>query len=223
MPVSLKAAAFVLVIAANSTSAFASDEKSNFALGVGVGTTGASLSGTYKLTDHLNLRGVYAQYDFSESDVESGIQYDFDIGLQTMSLLLDYHPFSSSGFRLSLGAVKNGTEFNAKSTQTTGNITVGNGTFSASQVGTLNANVSYKSIAPYLGIGWGNAVLKNRNLSFALDIGVMGFDNPDVTMTSTGGNAQVNAELENERRELENSLDDFDLYPVVNLSLNYKF
>jgi hypothetical protein len=210
-------------IVITSVGANANDDKSGFALGFGVGTTGVSGSATYKLSDHFNVRGVYAQYDFSEQDTSSGIDYNFDIELNSFSLLLDYHPFATSGFRLSAGAVKNGTEFNATSTQTTGNISVGNGSFTAAQVGTLNANVSYDSFAPYVGIGWGNAVSKNRNLSFAVDIGVIGMDDPTVTLTSSGGNAAVNAELENERRELEASLDDFALYPVVNLSLNYQF
>lgn len=210
-------------IVLGSSLAIAEDGNGRFALGLGVGTTGPSLSATYKLTDHINVRGVYAQYNLSETEEESGIEYDFDIDIGGLSLLLDYHPFASSGFRLSAGAVSNGTEFSAQSTQTSGNINVGNGTFTAAQVGTLNANVSYKSVAPYVGIGWGNAVLKNRNLSFALDIGVIGMDDPEVRLTSTGGNAAVNAELSNEQRELENSLDDFDLYPVINLSVNYKF
>jgi hypothetical protein len=210
-----------------STQAFSSDNDGKFAIGVGVGTTGPSLSATYKLNNHFNLRGIYAQYDRSETEIESGITYDLKIELETFSLLLDYHPFKSSGFRFSAGAVKNGTEFSGTSTQSTGNITVGNTTFSASDVGTLNASVSYDSIAPYFGIGWGNAVLKNRNLSFAFDLGVITMGNPEVNLTSSSTNPAIqsalNTEIERERQELTDSIDEFDLYPVLNLSVNYKF
>ncbi len=141
--------------------------------------------------------------------------------------MLDYHPFSSSGFRLSLGAVKNGTEFSAASTQRTGLIRVGTTDFNASDVGTLNASVSYEKIAPYVGLGWGNAVHNNRNFTFAFDIGVIAMDDPDVQLSSSGANPTIqsllNAELESERRELESSFDDYGIYPVVNLSFNYQF
>lgn len=215
---------FVLVLQAPFV---ISQEKSCFALGVGVGTTGPSLSATYQINNYLNVRGIYANYDFDEQEVESGINYNIDIELDTFSLLLDYHPFTSSGFRLSVGAVKNGTEFRASSTQTTGTFRVGGTDFNAADVGTLNASVSYDDIAPYLGIGWGNAVMNNKNLTFSLDLGVIGMDQPDVRLSSTGTNpaiqANLDAELINEERELESSLDDFDLFPVINLSLNYQF
>lgn len=202
-------------------------QTNNFALGVGVGTTGLSLNGTFQLSDHFNIRGIYANYDFSENDTESGIAYQFDIELDTFSLLLDWHPSADSGFRISLGGVNNGTNFSAKTTQTSGNITVGNSSFAASDIGTINAKVDYDTFAPYIGIGWGNAVRQDQSLSFALDIGVIGMSDANINLTSSGTNATIQSaldtQLEIEKRELESSLDGFDLYPVVNLSLAYRF
>jgi hypothetical protein len=204
-----------------------SKQTNNFALGAGVGTTGLSLNGTFQLSDNINFRGIYANYDFSENDTESGIAYQFDIELDTFSLLLDWHPSADSGFRISLGGINNGTNFSAKTTQTSGNITVGNSTFLASDIGTINAKVDYDSFAPYIGIGWGNAVRQDQSLSFALDIGVIGMSDPNINLTSSGTNTTIqpalDAQLEVEKRELESSLDGFNLYPVINLSLAYRF
>jgi len=67
-------------------------------LGAGVGTTGLSLNGTYQLNDNFNIRGIYATYDFTQNDIESGIAHQFDIALDTFSLLLDWHPLPPAAF-----------------------------------------------------------------------------------------------------------------------------
>ena len=104
---------------------------------------------------------------------------------------------------------------------------MGNSSFSASDIGTINAKVDYDRFAPYIGIGWGNAVRQDQSLSFALDIGVIGMSDANINLTSSGTNATIQSaldtQLEIEKRELESSLDGFDLYPVVNLSLAYRF
>ncbi len=205
--------------------AVAESDKSGFALGVGAGTTGISLDATFRLSEHWNLRGVYAYADFSSDEVESGISYNFNFELDTFSLLLDWHPVASSGFRVSAGGVYNGTNFSARSTQTTGNITVGNNTFAASDIGQLNVEVDYQSFAPYLGIGWGNTI--NKSVTFSFDLGVIFMDNPRVNISSTGTNAAIQSSLDTqievERGELEAELDDFDAYPVAKFTLNYQF
>lgn len=209
-----------------NTAAAASD-KSGFALQLGAGTTGASVAGTFRLTDNLNIRGIYTDYDDDQSETEAGINYNFTIELQTFSLLLDWHPSKSSGFRVSVGAVDNGINLQGRSTATTGNITVGNSTFTAADVGTLNATVDFDSFAPYVGIGWGNAVKHDTNFTFSFDLGVIAMDSPNVSFSSTGTNpaiqAQLDAQLTTEANELSDSLDDFDVYPVVNFSFGYQF
>ena len=212
---------------ASASSTDSDNDSDNFALGLGLGTTGASVSGTLGLSDSFNLRGVYANFSFDETQVESGIEYKFDFELDTFSLLLDYHPFADSGFRVSIGAVKNGTELSANSTQTSGTINVGNRSFNSADVGTINAKIDFPSVAPYFGVGWGNALMKNRTISFAFDLGVIAMGDPDVSVSSTGTNASIqsalNTQLEIERQQLEGEIGDTGLYPVVNLSLNVKF
>jgi hypothetical protein len=219
--------AFSALLFSHTSLADNGQKTNNFALGAGVGTTGLSLNGTFQLSDNFNIRGIYANYDFTDNDTESGIAYQFDIELDTFSLLLDWHPSADNGFRISIGGVNNGTNFSAKTTQTSGNISVGNSSFAASDIGTINAKVDYDTFAPYIGIGWGNAVRQDQSLSFALDIGVIGMSNPNINLTSSGTNTTIqtalDAQLEVEKRELESSLDGFNLYPVINLSLAYRF
>lgn len=209
-----------------STTTLADSDEGKFALGLGVGTTGATISGTFNLSESTNIRAIYASYSDSLSETDSGIAYDYEIDLSSFSVLLDWHPFDG-GFRVSAGAVSNGNEFKGTAAQGTGNTTVGNQSFSNAQLGTLRAQVDSDGVVPYLGVGWGNAVGKGSALSFSLDLGVIFQGQPDVTLTTEGTDASilaaVNTQLAVEKAQLESDLDDFKLYPVLNVGVNYRF
>ncbi len=209
-----------------SMPSLAETDSGQFALGLGVGTTGGSLSGTFNLSESTNIRTIYAAYSDTFNETDSGIAYNYDIDLSTFSVLLDWHPFDG-GFRVSAGAVSNGNEYKATGSQTTGNITVGNQTFSAAQLGTLRAQIDSDSVVPYLGLGWGNAVAKGSPLSFSFDLGVIFQGDPNVTLTTEGTDpaiqADVTTQLAVEKAQLENDLDNFKLYPVVNVGVAYRF
>lgn len=210
---------------AHTTHHETSNEK--FALGIGLGTTGYSLNGTFNLTEKTNLRAIYAAYDDTLNENSGGIDYNYDLDLSTFSLLLDWHPFNGN-FRVSLGAVNNGNEYKATASQTTGNITVGNQSFSTSQLGTLRAEVDTDNFAPYFGIGWGNAVAKKgSSLSFSADVGIIFQGEPSVNLTTEGTDpaiqSQVTTQLSVEQAELEDDLDDFKFYPVLNIGTTYRF
>lgn len=202
------------------------NDKSGFALGIGAGSIGYSLSGTIRVTNSMNLRGVYATFEDESSDTEAGIDYDFEVDLKTTSLLLDWHPFQG-GFRLTAGYVNNGITVTGDSTETTGTISIGDSTFNASDVGTLTAKVEYDSNAPYLGLGWGNAVKANRGFGFSLDMGVIQMSDPSIDYTLNGTNPAIRpaieAELDKEADELSEELSDFDTYPIIQLGLSYQF
>ena len=234
----LSKAALILLTAIVSLNSYADDhaetqtihhETSNekFALGIGLGTTGYTLNGTLNLTEKTNLRAIYAAYDDTLNESSAGIDYNYDVDLSTFSLLLDWHPFNGS-FRVSLGAVNNSNEYKATASQTTGNITVGNQSFATSQLGTLRAEVDTDSVVPYLGIGWGNAVAKKANsLSFSADVGIIFQGEPSVPLTTEGTDpaiqSQVTTKLSVEQAELEDDLDDFKFYPVLNIGTTYRF
>jgi hypothetical protein len=78
-----------------------------------------------------------------------------------------------------------------------------------------------------LALAGGNAVRQDQSLNFAIDIGVIGISNPNINLSSTGTNPAIQSaldtQLDTESRELKNSLDDVNIYPVVNLSLAYHF
>jgi hypothetical protein len=189
-----------------------------FGLGVRAGTTGLGLEGTWGLSEHLNLRLGYYAFDYGTDLNEEGIEYDGDLRLRNAALFVDWHPFRH-GFRVSAGAVQSGNDFRGSAD---GELEVGEDTY----VGEVEAKVSWSGTAPYVGIGFGNAVRGSR-WSFALDLGVMFTGSPSVRLDGTVDDPALEdafrEDLDRERAELRDELSDARYFPVVSLGLSYRF
>lgn len=211
---------------------------SAFDVGVGIkgGTLGLGAEATFQIVEKLNLRASFQTYDDTDSFTEDGIHYDGDATLETAGITLDWHPFNGN-FRISAGAFSNGSEFNlvANCNQP---CDIDNSQYlsNAANPGKVTAAIDFKSLAPYFGIGWGNA-LRGGKWYLGSDIGVMLQGTPQASLTASGqfdrqGLAVVTvnandpvfqAELRREEQNLQDQMDDFELYPVINLSLGYRF
>lgn len=191
-----------------------------FALGAKAGTLGLGIEGTTRLSENFNLRGGINSYSISFDETTNSVRYDVDLDLKSGALLLDWHPFTGT-FRFSAGLLYNKNEANLTATPTS-NVTIGNGTYSPAQVGTLSGDVKFKKSAPYLGIGWGNAVSKGSPFGFTAEIGALFQGSPDVTLRSSSGSVSQ-ADLQREEQDVENKLDNFKVYPVLSIGFSYRF
>ena len=103
---------------------------------------------------------------------------------------------------------------------------IGGVTFTEAEVGTLKGTAELGSSAPYLGLGWAWG-LADGGLAFSLDLGVLFQDSPDIELSSTGGTLSdedaLQDALADEEAQLEDDLDQYDLYPVVSLGVLYRF
>ena len=110
--------------------------------------------------------------------------------------------------------------------------------------GVLDTLVDFNSVAPYLGVGW-NSRRGQSGLSIGIEAGVLFQGTPKLSatgMVTTGGGdmcdfsvsesgeaticpalSELKADLEAEHRELSGELDSYKLYPVVSLSVSYRF
>ncbi|MBI3899701.1 MAG: hypothetical protein HY308_15605 [Gammaproteobacteria bacterium] len=195
-----------------------------FGLGVKAGTLGFGLEGIYSLSEQFNLRGGFNKYSHDGDEDASGIRYDGELDLQTAGLMLDWHPFSGT-FRISIGIFNNQNEVTLTATPTSDQ-TIGGSTFTASEIGTLSGKVEFKKTAPYLGIGWGNAVGKGNRFSFNFELGALFQGSADVTLSSDGtlaDDSTYQAALRTEEQEAEDDLDDFKIYPVIAFGMSYRF
>ena len=68
----------------------------------------------------------------------------------------------------------------------TQDVTIGDETFAAADVGTLEGDATYRTFAPYLGLGYGATLLKGA-LTVGFDLGVMYQGAADVELDAEGG------------------------------------
>jgi hypothetical protein len=185
-----------------------------------ISTLGIGGEVVFNVAPSWNARvgGNFMDLDF-DKELED-INYDIGIDLMSFSALLDWHVFKNA-FRITGGAIYNDNKATMTATPTV-DVIIGDGSYTASTIGTLNASLSYKNnIAPYIGIGFGNPMNAKQRLGLTMDIGVMYAGEPDVTITETTGTVSQ-ADLNKEAKEIEDN-DYLKWYPVLGLNLFIRF
>jgi hypothetical protein len=214
----IAAAIFILAFAATGYAA-------SISTGLKVGTLGAGVEVGSKFNDSIGARVGFNHYSYDKMAQKEDIDYDLDIQLQTVSAIIDWHPFNGS-FRFSLGAFYNNNEIEADAVPYS-SYRIGDVTYSASEITSLKANVDFADdIAPYVGIGWDTSFTKEGGLGFLCELGVLYQGKPDVRLSATGPVAESAAfqeELSKERNQLQESMDNFEYYPVLALGITYRY
>jgi len=226
-----------LVVAGMAGAMTASADMGGLAVGAKIGTTGFGVEAVTAITPRLNARGVINLFNYNYDTTEDDIDYDAKLKLQSFGALLDFHPFKG-GFRVSGGLLSNGNEAKLKAT-CPNECEVGDLTISGSDA-RLNGKVDFKSTAPYLGLGWGNS-FNGTGLYSIVDIGVLFQGKPkadlaaagSATVTDENGNSRTVSDLSQdpdvsdavaeEEASLQEDLDSYKLYPVINVGIGYRF
>ncbi len=186
------------------------------------GTLGIGVDGTVSLAPRVNVRGNFNLFNYSFSGKQGDVKYDTDLKLRSFAVLVDLHPSAHVGFRLSGGLLFNKNNMGMVSTPT-GTYTIGSGTYSGAQVGTVNGKVDFKPSAPYLSIGWGNAT--GRRVGLAFDLGVVFQGSPKVALSATGpiaSDANFRSNLQQEEQKARDDMKPFKYYPVFSLGITFK-
>lgn len=199
------------------------------AVSVSAGTTGIGLHLVMPYNAKTNFRVGFNGYDYSGTGTTEDATYTVSAKLRTVDALLDYFP-SAGAFRLTGGLIYNGNKGDLIARPRGGTSYTFNGTtYSVSAVGDIHGDVEFNKIAPYLGIGYGNAARKDGGWSFAADLGVMFQGTPEVTLRSSDCRAgtdtcsQLATDLAAENAEWREKAEDYRFYPVLRVGLAYKF
>ncbi len=206
-------------------------------------TLGAGVEYKYPVTDEIAVSAGLYGLNYSRNETRSDVKYDAKLKLRHVSVLGNYYPWDN-GFHFASGLVFNGTKVTAhaepKSDKT---YHFGGNDYSVNDVGSADAEVSFRKVAPYLGIGWDNGNKTGEGLSIAASLGVMFTGSPEVDFDYTegtgmtalkNGNAveqkaykelktRLDTDIEKERKELEDDVDSFKAYPVVSIGFAYSF
>jgi hypothetical protein len=195
-----------------------------------LGTTGAGFHLVVPMESNLNGRfgANTMHHDFNKTS--DGVDYDIKGKLQTFDILFDWYLGTGSSFHLTGGLVYNGNRFDATANPNQlGSFTLNGTTYSAADAGILTGRIKYRKAAPYLGIGWGNALAPKKGWGFNADLGAFYQGKPDVTLSSVGCTAStavctaLAGDVAAEQVRLRDDADAFKVYPVVRASLSYSF
>lgn len=195
---------------------------------VHAGTLGTGARVTVSLTDRVNVRGgVDVQPagiqvpGLEDEGNEGGVDFNVELPTPALTAVVDLFP-GGSGFRVSAGLLYFAEPLAIEGTPTE-ELAIGDHDYSAADVGTLRGSFGTTRIAPYLGIGWGNAV--GAGLRFALDLGVAHHGEPDFRFEATGpasSDAQFRADLDAEADSFNEDMPNFAaLYPILNLGFSF--
>lgn len=194
----------------------------DFWIGAKAGTLGLGLEATWRPVPYLDVRAGFNTFSYDDERSEAGVDYDVELDLSSFYATANLR-VPLSPFRGTVGIFSNGNEANLVSRDST-TFDIGGQTFTAADVGTLRGDVGFESVAPYAGVGLDFRFLDRVGLHF--DVGVLFQGTPELTLVADGPIASdplFQAELEAERAELQEELDDFEFYPVVSVGLSVNF
>jgi hypothetical protein len=208
-------------------------------VGAKAGINGVGLDLSFGLTKNVNLRFSGAAIDIEGEDetvtvgddgAEGDIDAELDFDYGSTSVFLDWH-LLGGGFRLTAGMFKNNGAADFSGTLLSNIVIDGEALATDDISGSIGGEVSLsESYQPYIGIGWGRGAGGKGGLSFSADIGVALLDTSvdfDATVNAGGTNGLNQADLDRRLAQLEkdaeDDLDDFELWPVFAIGLNYAF
>lgn len=211
------------------TSLLAIQPNNTEAAGIGAGGKVSSLGVGGELVggvmDNLNLRAGIQGITYDYDDTYSGIYYEAELELFSTMLLLDFFPLSNN-FRISGGMMLNKNELIVTGTAEDGTYNIGGVTYPSSLVGSVTGTMDFNTVSPYVGFGYGGLLTESGDWHFFMDIGILYQGSPNLSYTATGplaSNPTFQADLEREKQELEEDIDEFEYYPVISMGIMYQF
>jgi hypothetical protein len=208
----------------------ATNSRSDLAVVGKIGSLGLGAELDLGLTDSLGARIGFNAFNYKYNTTSSTVNYDFKLQLQTVSALADWYPFEGS-FRTSAGLMYNNNKVSLAGLPTGGTYTINGTTYSSTEVGSLQGDMSFNKVAPYIGIGWGNPAAKDKGWGMTSDIGVLFQGNPKTSLVATCGTAiagtgictQLQSDAAAENTKLQNDLRNFKWWPVVSVGISYQW
>lgn len=216
----------------------------SLSIGANIGTTGWGFDIATPIGQYLSLRaGVTIMPNFSYSDevdvsinssssympdesIPTSIEAEGSMGRTAGEVLLNIYPFKRSSFFLTGGAVFGGDKIikvkghSAELAQLQdlagqAGIEIGDYTIPVDPNGNVSGGIKVSSFRPYVGLGFGRIVPKNKRVGFLFELGVQVHGTPEV-YTDYGSLDNLPEEADNDFSEI---LDKVTVYPVMRFRL----
>ena len=202
--------------------AFSTGASAQIAGGVNIGTTGIGIELQKPLTETIVGRVNADFLNYEREETLDEIDYDGKLKFSTAGVFADWHPGGASFF-LSGGAYFGTREIELSGTPNQA-VEIGDTVYAPGSI-ILKGKIEMSDVQPFLGLGFDNTFSREQGLGFRAMVGASFSDEPDVSLTCTGGSscATAQADLDEERREIADDAEDFKIFPVVQVGLTYKF
>jgi len=211
--------AFLCILAALGAAPLSAQ---GFGLSAKASTTGVGADAAIQLVPRINLRAGVGLIPIEPRVTFSDI--DYTIAFPTPQVLAMLDLFLGGAFRLSGGILAKTEDYEIDGELAEGgDVVIGDQTYAADEVGTLQGAVTTNDMAPYVGLGFGNHAAQGVGL--VIDLGVALQGSPGVDLAADGpisGDPAFRQDLERERTRAEDDLGAFfRVYPVVSLGLKF--
>jgi len=207
----------------------------SLAIGANVGTTGWGIDLATPIGQYLSLRAgftIVPNFSISdELDVDvdvagySGshpIDVEGSIGRTAGEILLNLYPFKRSSFFITGGAVFGGDKIiklkghsdelaHYQDLAGKVGIEIGDYIIPVDKNGNVSGGIKASSFRPYVGLGFGRIVPKNKRIGFLFELGVQIHGTPEV-YTDYGN---INTLLQEADNEFTDILNKITVYPVM--------
>ena len=184
----LKTIGAIAITAMMATTSLASDRDLNnkLALGAKVVTTGFGVEGRMPVTESLYGRFGVNYFHYSHALDKGALNYKGKLTLLTVPLMLDYHPFEGSGFRLSGGVAYNGNKVSATALPNK-SVTLNNHTYTAAELGSVKATLTLgQKVVPVISLGYDSSFVSDSRVSFNAEAGFMYLGTSKVRVSANG-------------------------------------
>jgi len=191
-------------------------------LGVTGGTLGVGPEVGYRVNRTIGVRANATFLSFSHTVKSNDVRYDGTANLKSGGAMIDIYPFGG-GFRLSAGARANGNSGRIHATPMR-DTRIGGINFTPAQIGTIDGDADTKDFAPQLTLGYGGTL--RRGLSLSIEAGALFQGAVQIRDYRANGslsnNALFIAQLDQERLKVQDTLDKYKVYPILQLGLKYR-
>lgn len=184
---------------------------SGITVGPAIESTGYGVSVGYALPGGVVLRAQSGNFTYNPNFNANGNTYNGHLNLSNVLIDGEFHPQSKS-FYYAVGGLLNSNKINA--TTTSAGVIIGGTNYGA---GTANAAVTWSNFAPFVGIGW--APVKG---GFGFDLGAAFQGNAKAVVTTNIVGVTA-ADIANAQTQIQNSINGFNVYPVIGIRYTFGF
>lgn len=194
-----------------------------------LGTTGLNAGVHVDVLPKLTLRGgiSYFGYETGDDAEIEDIEYTIDFDFTQVGLYADFHPFNN-GFTIIGGYVFGERSIDLSATLSEDeDVEIGDELFTSEEIGTLTGSGSLGDGGVFVGMGYDNTTRLTGPFQFIVRVGVIMGDDPFVTLQSEGGtlsdSSDLLEELEREVQEINEDIEGFGYFPVLQVGMGIPF